>query len=149
MPRRSRRPRSARACSPGGAPPAARSRATTARRRKATRRRPPLRQRAGQGLRTPRSPENPAAPRDGRSWRRSLPNLTGRRKVRQSPDGMESAGGDELFATETMAELCARQGRVRDAAGIYRRLLAGAPDEERRARWTQRLETLAAARDDA
>jgi septum site-determining protein MinC len=51
----------------------------------------------------------------------------------------------DLFATETMAELCARQGRCADAAAIYRRLLEGAIDDEKRARWTARLEALASA----
>jgi septum site-determining protein MinC len=48
----------------------------------------------------------------------------------------------DLFATETMAELCARQGRVADAAAIYRRLLAGPADDQRRARWAERLQAL-------
>jgi septum site-determining protein MinC len=51
----------------------------------------------------------------------------------------------DLFATETMAELCARQGRFADAAAIYRRLLDGALDDEKRARWSARLEALAGA----
>ncbi|MEO8211915.1 MAG: hypothetical protein ABI560_01930, partial [Myxococcales bacterium] len=59
----------------------------------------------------------------------------------------------ELFGTETMAELCVRQGRVADALAIYRGLLRallpglsgglspppaavpGSPDHERRHRW--------------
>ncbi|MEO5769201.1 MAG: septum site-determining protein MinC, partial [Polyangia bacterium] len=66
----------------------------------------------------------------------------------------------ELFGTETMAELCVRQGRVADALAIYRGLLrgllpgrsgdlttppaavAGSPDHERRHRWEQRLRDL-------
>jgi len=49
----------------------------------------------------------------------------------------------ELFGTETMAELCVRQGRLPDALSIYRRLLAdGTTDEERRERWRQRLQLL-------
>lgn len=49
----------------------------------------------------------------------------------------------ELFGTETMAELCVRQGRIPDALGIYRGLLAaGTTDDARRRRWTQRLEAL-------
>jgi septum site-determining protein MinC len=48
----------------------------------------------------------------------------------------------DLFATETMAELCARQGRVAEAVAIYRRLLAGPAEDERRARWAERLQGL-------
>lgn len=49
----------------------------------------------------------------------------------------------DLFVTETMAELSARQGRTADAIAIYRSLLGGAaPGDERRARWTARLATL-------
>jgi septum site-determining protein MinC len=49
----------------------------------------------------------------------------------------------ELFVTETMAELSARQGRTADAIGIYRSLLDRAgPGDDRRARWTARLATL-------
>lgn len=52
---------------------------------------------------------------------------------------------DPLFGTETMAELCVRQGRVRDAVSIYRRLLAVTPadDQPRRERWEGRLAALA------
>ena len=51
----------------------------------------------------------------------------------------------ELFVTETMAELSARQGRTADAIAIYRSLLGGAgPGDERRARWSERLATLEA-----
>jgi septum site-determining protein MinC len=71
-----------------------------------------------------------------------------------SEDGGEDAGAD-LFATETMAELSARQGRFGDAAAIYRQLLrvaaaegTGAPAdaarEERIARWQGRLADLQA-----
>lgn len=53
---------------------------------------------------------------------------------------------DALFATETMAELSARQGRIADAVTIYRHLLtgrsSGAGDEEGRARWEVRLAAL-------
>ncbi len=35
---------------------------------------------------------------------------------------------DTMFATETMAELSARQGRMADAMAIYRHLIAGSPD---------------------
>jgi septum site-determining protein MinC len=52
----------------------------------------------------------------------------------------------DLFVTETMAELSARQGRVSEAVAIYRRLLAGllagASDDERRSRWSTRLQAL-------
>jgi len=41
-----------------------------------------------------------------------------------------------------MAELSARQGRVSDAIAIYRRMLGGATDDERRARWAARLTAL-------
>lgn len=50
----------------------------------------------------------------------------------------------DLFATETMAELCARQGHTADAIAIYRRLVAAADDDARRDRLQKRLETLAA-----
>jgi septum site-determining protein MinC len=53
---------------------------------------------------------------------------------------------DALFATETMAELSARQGRIADAVAIYRHLLAGRSgcpaDDERLARWLARLAAL-------
>jgi septum site-determining protein MinC len=52
---------------------------------------------------------------------------------------------EDLFATETMAELCARQGRLADAAAIYRRLLEAPSDDQKRARWTARFEELANA----
>lgn len=52
----------------------------------------------------------------------------------------------EIFATETMAELCVRQGRASEAIAIYRALvdrLADAPDADgRRARWLTRLAEL-------
>jgi septum site-determining protein MinC len=41
---------------------------------------------------------------------------------------------DTMFATETMAELSARQGRLGDAADIYRHLLRGADAEAEAAR---------------
>jgi septum site-determining protein MinC len=58
--------------------------------------------------------------------------------------------GSALFATETMAELSARQGRVADAIAIYRHMLRGAAqrastddengvDHERAERWRARL----------
>lgn len=47
---------------------------------------------------------------------------------------------DDVFATETMAELCARQGRFGDAVSIYRRLLGGgAVPADKSARWQARL----------
>lgn len=52
--------------------------------------------------------------------------------------------GHELFATETMAELCARQGRIADAVAIYRRLLERAADDPRRDNWQRRLAALQA-----
>jgi septum formation inhibitor MinC len=53
----------------------------------------------------------------------------------------------EIFATETMAELCVRQGRVSDAAAIYRALLermgsVAEAGDGRRVRWTTRLAEL-------
>jgi septum site-determining protein MinC len=53
-----------------------------------------------------------------------------------------SGGAPDLFVTETMAELSARQGRTADAIAIYRRLIAGAASGERRERWERRLATL-------
>jgi septum site-determining protein MinC len=59
----------------------------------------------------------------------------------------EDAAGD-LFATATMAELSARQGRMADAIAIYRQLLRGAASEgpsadpERVAKWQARLAEL-------
>ena len=47
-----------------------------------------------------------------------------------------------MFETETMAELCLKQGLVRDALLIYRRLLAGADDESTRARHARRVADL-------
>src|SRR5947199_338262 len=52
-----------------------------------------------------------------------------------------------LFATETMAELSARQGRLPDAVAIYRHLVreaeaGGAVDADRLARWKARLAEL-------
>jgi septum site-determining protein MinC len=49
----------------------------------------------------------------------------------------------DIFVTETMAELSARQGRIADAIGIYRRLLGGASSaDDRRAKWAARLSAL-------
>lgn len=47
-----------------------------------------------------------------------------------------------MFETETMAELCLKQGLVRDALIIYRRLLAAAVDESTRTRRAQRIAEL-------
>jgi len=47
-----------------------------------------------------------------------------------------------LFETETMAELCVRQGLLAEAIDIYRRLVPGAPDELARARRRRRLAEL-------
>jgi septum site-determining protein MinC len=55
------------------------------------------------------------------------------------PDGVEA-----LFATETMAELCARQGRLADAAAIFGRLLRKDPNAPSAARWAERLAALEA-----
>lgn len=44
-----------------------------------------------------------------------------------------------LFETETMADLCLRQGHAEEAADILRRLLARATDERERARLSERL----------
>jgi hypothetical protein len=49
---------------------------------------------------------------------------------------------DRLYETETMAELCARQGRLGEAISIYRTLTESAPDEATRARAKNRLATL-------
>ena len=57
---------------------------------------------------------------------------------------------ETLFATETMAELSARQGRVADAVAIYRHLIQGigvagqdVPDDAARiAKWTARVAQL-------
>ena len=54
---------------------------------------------------------------------------------------------NELFETETMAELCARQGRLSEAVAIYRRLVDDGPRApgaapERRGRWATRLQAL-------
>jgi len=55
------------------------------------------------------------------------------------PDAVEA-----LFATETMAELCARQGRIADAAAIFARLLRVDPSAASAARWAERLAALKA-----
>jgi hypothetical protein len=48
-----------------------------------------------------------------------------------------------VFETETMAELCVKQGLVSEARAIYRRLVAEAPDDGTRARRARRLAELA------
>jgi hypothetical protein len=48
----------------------------------------------------------------------------------------------ELYETETMAELCARQGRPHEAIAIFRRLIHTHPGAQRRGRWSSRLEAL-------
>jgi septum site-determining protein MinC len=67
------------------------------------------------------------------------------------PDVREEAGDGEvpcppMFATETMAELSARQGRRGDALAIYRHLVRSGEGEgeggERLARWRSRLAEL-------
>jgi hypothetical protein len=47
-----------------------------------------------------------------------------------------------MFETETMAELCIKQGLLAEGVDIYRRLLRGAPDEMTRARRRRRLAEL-------
>ena len=70
----------------------------------------------------------------------------------------EEAGDDvpcaPMFATETMAELSARQGRLPDAVAIYRHLVreaeaGGAVDAGRLARWKARLAELEGGPTDA
>jgi glyoxylase-like metal-dependent hydrolase (beta-lactamase superfamily II) len=49
----------------------------------------------------------------------------------------------ELYETETMAELCARQGRLQEAVAIYRRLLdTHGGSEQHVSRWNHRLTDL-------
>jgi predicted trehalose synthase len=49
---------------------------------------------------------------------------------------------DQLYETETMAELCARQGRIGEAISIYRSLAQTARDPATRTRAQARLATL-------
>jgi hypothetical protein len=49
---------------------------------------------------------------------------------------------DTIYETETMAELCARQGRLGEAIDIYRRLADSITDVGLRARIERRLSTL-------
>jgi hypothetical protein len=66
------------------------------------------------------------------------------RSFSSDSDESGAAGGPapDLFVTETMAELSARQGRTADAIAIYRRLLAGGAADDRRERWELRLAAL-------
>lgn len=50
-----------------------------------------------------------------------------------------------VFGTETVAELCVRQGRPAEAVAIFERLLARKPDDPRASRWQQRLHELGGA----
>ncbi len=52
---------------------------------------------------------------------------------------------DHLYETETMAELCARQGRLTEAIAIFRELAESAGDESARGRAKARLATLEAS----
>lgn len=51
---------------------------------------------------------------------------------------------DTIYETETMAELCARQGRVGEAIDIYRRLVDSISDQALRGSIQRRLDTLQA-----
>lgn len=51
---------------------------------------------------------------------------------------------DHIYQTETMAELCARQGRIGEAIGIYRRLTDAVTDTALLARLRRRLASLEA-----
>jgi hypothetical protein len=51
---------------------------------------------------------------------------------------------DHIYETETMAELCARQGRFGDAIDIYRRLSDAVTDAALQARFRRRLTSLEA-----
>ena len=51
---------------------------------------------------------------------------------------------DHIFETETMAELCASQGRLGEAIGIYRRLTDAVTDGAILARFRRRLSSLEA-----
>jgi hypothetical protein len=52
---------------------------------------------------------------------------------------------DHIYETETMAELCARQGRVSEAVDIYRRLRDSLEEGPVRARVERRLDALESA----
>ncbi|MGC9983455.1 MAG: hypothetical protein ABSF35_07460 [Polyangia bacterium] len=51
---------------------------------------------------------------------------------------------EHLYETETMAELCTRQGRLSEAIAIFRELAETAADPDMRARASARLTTLEA-----
>jgi septum site-determining protein MinC len=56
---------------------------------------------------------------------------------------LETENGEtEFFGTETMAELCARQGRLAEALKIYQQLIDGRPADERHPIWTLRHQSL-------
>lgn len=57
----------------------------------------------------------------------------------------EDEGVEALFATETMAELCARQGRLAEASAIFDRLLRKDPNAAAASRWAERLAALKAS----
>jgi hypothetical protein len=48
-----------------------------------------------------------------------------------------------MFDTETMAELCVKQGLSSEALAIYRRLVAAAPDADKRRLYEARIRALA------
>jgi hypothetical protein len=52
---------------------------------------------------------------------------------------------EHLYETETMAELCARQGRLSEAIAIFRELAEAAADPDTRARASARLTSLEAS----
>jgi septum site-determining protein MinC len=52
----------------------------------------------------------------------------------------------ELFGTETMAELHARQGRLGEAISIFKRLIERDPQSERHPQWLERCRSLERAR---
>jgi septum formation inhibitor MinC len=64
--------------------------------------------------------------------------------VVHAPD--TQAAEPELFGTETMAELCARQGRLGEAIRIFQRLLSSNPPPDKAARWADRCRSLERAR---
>jgi septum site-determining protein MinC len=69
--------------------------------------------------------------------------------VEQTGDNDDERDGDgepELFGTETMAELYARQGRLGEAIRIYAKLLEKNPPADKVERWTERSRSLERAR---
>jgi septum formation inhibitor MinC len=79
---------------------------------------------------------------------------SGAGKPASAPPGVPSTGAAKprqgtaltgVFGTETVAELCVRQGRPAEAIAIFERLLARKPDDPRASRWQQRLHELGAA----